>query len=183
MLTCGAAAWTSGALGVVEVLLSEPIPVMRSGGRHSLRPLWEHEDLFYPDSVLGYANLGMQQLLGQYDAAGPLANVFHSSEEYQNALAQFTILVAMCGAREGQRPHYPGYRLIPGVRRAYAELVAYARAERRPFMAHLFGTSEVELDSEWKRRAEVVNTGELGQGFRPAPMQALVPTDLATPEV
>jgi hypothetical protein len=181
LLNSAATAWASGANGMVEVLLTEPIPVTQLGGRRTLRSILQRKDLFYPTFVLGYANHGIQQLVTQFQRSENLGHFFQSQEEYNIALAQVLIIVAISDARGESHPIWPGYRVVPGLREAYADLIAVARTDRRQLISRILKVDEEKLEDEWRRLAEIANRAELGSQFWNN--ENKIPTDLGAEEV
>ena len=168
VIVSGAAAVHNEAWSNVATLINDPIPV--GGSRRTYRSLRQHRDLFHPEALLGYADLGVKQLDRAYERASYLEPCFASQEDYQEALAKFLILVALCDVRartDNSNPLYPGYRLLEGYRDARHLLAGlWTRLDKAAAVAAILGlSSSEELRLQWPELARVANESRLGSSY------------------
>lgn len=167
LLFCGAHSVQEETFAVTSTLINSPIPVVRLGGQLSFLPLIKHRDLFYPEALLGYADLGIKHIGSEYARSEHIHGAFASDEEFQMSLAEFLILVALRDAAGEDRPLYPGYRLLSGFRSGCDRLVSrlIADPDRLTAIAQVFNCTGPQLMEMWPKLAEKANGAELGSEY------------------
>ena len=177
MLVSGAASVQDEAFATTKTLVNEPISVTQLSGRRTFRDLSEHRDLFYPEALLGYADLGIKQVAAVYPTAGYFEQVFGSQEDFNTSLAEFLILVALRGIVSEHEPVYPGYRLLEGFPDARGRLIARIRTQPDELaaIAAVLGLTSDDLLARWQELATAANEPALGPGYFGG---ARLPTDI-----
>ncbi|MBM2826677.1 MAG: hypothetical protein HW403_741 [Dehalococcoidia bacterium] len=164
----GAKSVLNGTSDPLREILTQPIEVEDSGYRFSHLPFPERLELFYPEALLGYADLIIQYLGQLWSRHSHLHAYFDSEEEYLVSLGQFLMLVALIdGKREEPYPLYPGYRLLHQAPRSMAQLCAKLanRRDYREKIAAAFGETLGEFDANWEVRASKANSAQLGTNY------------------
>jgi hypothetical protein len=182
LLLSGAHSVQEEAFSVTSTLINSPIPVVRLGGQPTFRSLIKHRELFYPEALMGYADLGIKQIKSQYERSKHIHKAFASSEDFQISLAEFLILVALRDASEKGRPLYPGYRLLlTAFTSACGRLVSRLKANQNQLtaVAQVFNRTGDELLEAWPNLAAQANSAELGSGYL---VDTLIPTTLGSEE-
>jgi len=154
-------------------LINLPIPVSHKYQQTTFRPFYKHRELFYPEALLGYADLGILQVGGSYTRVRHLDSCFHSAKEFQTSLAEFAILVALrMGEEEGERQLYPGYRLLNGFQDACARIISkiFFDSEQASGLASIFDTSAAKLKEQWPELAAKANSADHGSRFLRYPL-------------
>lgn len=168
----------SGALAIeledfeaATVIINEPIEIEESNGLFSHQSLVKRRRLFYPEAFLGYANYPMQYVATYWNDHDYLHEYFADLETYQISIAKILIIIALATSVEipdhKDRHLYPGYRLIPGVRKAMSSLFGRMATSNK----YLYGIAEVigdtggNLQNTWDQRAKSLNEAELGSMY------------------
>jgi len=162
---CGSKALDDDELELVGYILREPIEVEEASGRFSNRPLIERRDLFYPEAFLGYADFAMQYMDSLWNDNPHLYSYFDSNESYQLAIAKFFILVVLAASPvEGNRPLYPGYRLLKQAARAMSSLTSrmFSSPDYFEKIAQTIGVSGESLMKDWTERTKLINSTATG---------------------
>lgn len=182
LLIAGACSIQEVTFGVTTVLINGPIPVVRLGGQITHQSLLQHRDLFFPEALLGYADLGIRQVGSLYQRCEHIHAIFGSEDQFATALAEFLVLVALCDtlAPTEDRPLYPGYRLLPGFenacRRLISRLVMYP--DQLNEVAGVLGLTGEELRGRWPNLADTANSANLGSDYFLRGRGGLIPNSL-----
>jgi len=156
-----ARAVNNGSFDLVGFMLREPLETREGGNQVDMRSLIERRRLFYPEGLLGRADLGVRYLVELWDRSEHLARFFASKEEYWESLAKYYFLSCLGGLAAAPQgfPLFPGYAMIPGHTAALNSLVW--RMHRDPplvaSIAQSLGETAEAFRSAWPERAAALN--------------------------
>jgi hypothetical protein len=170
----GAKAVVEEAFGILYKVLRHPIEVEESNDRFTHRPFIEQRQLFWPEAYLGYADPPIRYLSDLWTARSHLHQFFESEEDYQFAVAQFLMVVALAdaAAEDQERPLYPGYRLMTQrpTLRAMSQLcgrLARIQEYRDGIARAVMNEQGSVLRQKWATLVEYANNPELGSRYFP----------------
>ena len=169
LLICGAHSVQEETFGVTDSLINGPIPIVGNSQQLTYRSLIKHRDLFYPEAMLGYADLAIQQFSSLDERSQYLQDIFGSKEGFLNSLLEFLILIALRDVDVGvdEYPLYPGYRLLPGFQDACGHLISRLvnYPDQLAAVAKILKRSGTELKDSWSILASKANSAELGTEY------------------
>ena len=161
----GAKALEEEEFEALRIILSEPIEVEEEGRGFTNLSLIQRQELFYPESLLGHADLAVSYISKLWNDELHLHSYFVSDEAYNFAIAKFFILVALVSPRdEYTRGLYPGYRLLPQARRAMSSFCSRLGASDTYLnnIANAVGESSATFRNLWSQRVDFLNRIALG---------------------
>ena len=166
IIVMGAKALAEEDFDLLRTILTEPLEVEESGGQFSNLPFPQRRDLFYPEALLGYSDIGINYIIQIWEAHPHIHEFFESKEDYHFRVAQFLMVVALADAKlEGERPLYPGYRVMPQARRAMSALSSRlsSSATHLEGVARAIGEEDAaSLGQVWSILATRANNAQLG---------------------
>lgn len=165
----------SGALAVdledfdsAAIIMREPIEIEESSGLFSHQSFVKRRRLFYPEAFLGYANYPMRYIANYWNSHEHLHEYFSDLETYQISVARILLIIALATSVDlpdyKDRHLYPGYRLIPNVRKAISSLCGKMASSEKYLngIAEVIGDTGDNLKKSWDQRAASLNEAELG---------------------
>ena len=168
----------SGALAIeledfdsAAVIMNEPIEIEESSGLFSHQPLVKRRRLFYPEAFLGYANYPMHYIAAYWNDHDYLHEYFAELETYQVSVAKILLIIALATSvnlpENKERHLYPGYRLIPEVRKAMSSLCGRMASSDKYLngIAKVIGDTGENLKETWDQRATSLNEAGLGERY------------------
>ena len=168
----------SGALAIeledfdsAAVIMNEPIEIEESSGLFSHQSLVKRRRLFYPEAFLGYANYPMHYIATYWNDHDYLHEYFAELETYQISVAKILLIIALATSvnlpENKDRHLYPGYRLIPEVRKAMSSLCGRMASSDKYLngIAEVIGDTGENLKETWDQRATSLNEAELGEMY------------------
>ena len=160
----------SGALAIeledfdsAAVIMNEPIEIEESSGLFSHQALVKRRRLFYPEAFLGYANYPMHYIATYWNDHDYLHEYFAELETYQVSVAKILLIIALATSvnlpENKERHLYPGYRLIPEVRKAMSSLCGRMASSDKYLngIAKVIGDTGENLKETWDQRATSLN--------------------------
>lgn len=156
-----ARAVNNNCFDIVGLLLREPLETKEASDQADMRSLVERKRLFYPEGLLGRADLGVRYLLELWDRSEHLTRFFASKEEYWEGLAKYYLLSCLGGLVAAPRhsPLFPGYAMIPGHTAALNFILGRMHRDPRlvSSIAQTLGETPDAFRSAWPERAAALN--------------------------
>ena len=169
LLICGAHSVQEETFGVTDSLINGPIPIVGNSQQLTHRSLIKHRDLFYPEAMLGHADLAIQQFSSLDERSQYLQDIFGSKEGFLDSLSEFLILIALRDVDVGvdEYPLYPGYRLLPGFQGACGHLISRLvnYPDQLAAVAKILKRSGTELKDSWSILTSKANGAGIGTGY------------------
>jgi hypothetical protein len=163
----GTKAMSDNSITILKTVLRHPIESRELGGQLNMRPLAGRARLFWPEALLGYANLGVQYLSELCTRHEHVAGEFVSNTEYLQSLSKFLVIASLAvevDSPDRAYPLYPGYRDLKGATQAMESLVG--RLRRSPeflqAVAGVLDETPEEFRKAWTERARRQNSESLG---------------------
>lgn len=168
----------SGALSVdledfdsAATIIREPMEIEEANGLFSHQSLLSRRRLFYPEAFLGYANYPIHYLAEYWVDHDHLHEYFSDLETYRISISLILMAIALATSlslpEHKNRHLYPGYRLVPGVRKAMSLLCGRMATNNRYLegIAKVIGDTGDNLKETWDQRAASLNEAELGPSY------------------
>jgi len=163
----GSKAISNASMSILKTVLRRPIESRELGGQLNTQPLAGRAGLFYPEALLGYADLGVRYLSELATRHEHIAGEFVGKTEYLENLAKFLVIAGLAvdvESPESEHPLYPGYRHLEGARQAIESLVEGLRRnpEFLQAVASVLDETPDEFRKAWPERARHQNSERLG---------------------
>jgi hypothetical protein len=170
MCSWGAKAADIVAPELLKLLLTVPLSSLEPSGRASNLAMVDRRDLFWPEAMLDYADLGVRYLQEEPWNNPGLRRMFAGQDDYNAGLAVFLFFAALVyGARHPQSawPLYPGFKLIPrsshGIQRFVAKMFADESAVDA--IATAIPETNDAFRAAWPERIRLLNGAALGSKY------------------
>lgn len=163
----GAKAADDMSLDLLRLLLTQPLETVESAGQTTTLPLVDRRDLFWPEGLLGLADLAVQYLQTESWSNEGLQEMFASRQDYLNGLSRFLFTAALL--HDARHPHetwpvYPGFKLIRGSSAALRAFVT--RLSMDPSLVEALAKAANEdvatFKAKWPERVRRLNDAKLG---------------------
>jgi len=163
----GAKAADDMSLDLLTLLLTQPLETVESTGQTATLPLVDRRDLFWPEGLLGLADLAVQYLQTESWTNDGLQKMFASQQNHLNGLSRFLFSAALIhDARHPDEtwPLYPGFKLMRG---SSAAITAFAKKlSANPSLIEALAKAAAEdavtFRARWPERAHRLNEAKLG---------------------
>lgn len=168
LVLAGAKSLDQGNFEALRHILLDPIEVEEQNARFTQRSFLRRRDAFWPEAFLGYADLPINYIARAWNLLPHIQPFFNREDDFQLALGQFLIVSALAHAGgETEDLLYPGYRLLPGARRAMSLFSSRMRSSDEYFreISGSIGVSPEDLRTSWSQRAERANAASLGSRY------------------
>jgi hypothetical protein len=165
----GAKAADDMSLDILGFLLTQPLETTGSTGQAATLPLVDRRDLFWPEGMLGWADLAVQYLQKESWGNQGLQRMFASQEDYLAGLSRFLFTAALIhDARHRDEPWplplYPGFKLIPRSSAALTALVKKLSMDPKLVepIANMANEDVATFKAKWPERVRRLNDAKLG---------------------
>ena len=167
LATWGAKAAEDMSLNILGILLTHPLETLQSTRQLVTLSLVDRRDMFWPEALLGYADLGVQYLTEEPWKSSAVANMFATQQDYLDGLSRFLFTAALLyDARHPDEymPLYPGFKLIHGGCGAVRAFVSRVRADPKlvAALAQMAGEDVPTFRANWPERRRRLNEAPLG---------------------
>jgi len=162
LVLSGAKALSERNFSLLAIVVREPFEVEHSGSMFTNLSLIKHNDLFFPEAFLGYADFGAKYLVQLWRNQPYIGDFFGTEAEYNIAVAQFLMVLALASSplqAEGSKPIYPMYHFFPQKDRAMSALCSRVanNTSYRQGLEMALGDYGKDLLGTWADRAKVAN--------------------------
>lgn len=164
----GAKALDEESFKLLGFVLREPIEVQNSIREFSNRSYIQRSDLFYPEALLGHADISMRYIAELWGNQPHLRQFFLTERDYHFAIAKFFILAVLAHSLEKPGdPLYPGYQLLPRAREAMSSFLSRMVASESYLkgITQSMGESIDHLTETWAGRVKSINNVNLGSPY------------------
>jgi hypothetical protein len=168
LMNCGAKAADNLGFDVMGALLGTPIETRVRSGQSRLAPLPAMRSMFFPEALLGRADLGVLYIARESWKSPLVQHTFASrQQDYLDGLARFlfvTSLVADARFPDSWGKFYPGFKLISGASATIAALIKRLAVtpELVTSFAALTGEDVATFRNRFTERIDALNNAALG---------------------